>query len=372
MVKPVFFFETIIWQPTTLCNMNCRYCYLPGKENPHTVSDNTVRNLAKSIDEVVARHTFVKGSSVTLVWHGGEPLTLGKSRFAEILEILSPLYEKGVLRHSIVTNGTLIDDEWVALFKKYQFEVGVSLDGPEWANINRVDKDLRPAFRRIMKGIDCLRKHNYPFYILAVVTPDNLNKGKEIYNFLASTGAHLIGFNFVEQEGAHQQRVHWDREKVVKFWQDLYLAWKSNPETQVREFDSFYKWVSIVLSRGTDEEMPVYMDLVPTVSWTGKVTILSPELATTFGESDEFVAGDINRESLGTILQRAIRENWFVKEYLEGVNLCQSVCPYFDYCLGGTPANKYFENGSLRTTETQYCRVKKQWFLDALFETLSI
>lgn len=39
---------------------------------------------------------------------------------------------------------------------------------------------------------------------------------------------------------------------------------------------------------------------------------------------------------------------------------CRDTCGYFDLCGGGAPSNKLGENGRFDSTETLYCRYKKQ------------
>jgi uncharacterized protein len=53
-----------------------------------------------------------------------------------------------------------------------------------------------------------------------------------------------------------------------------------------------------------------------------------------------------------------------------GVDLCRQGCPYFAFCGGGAPANKYFENGTFASTETLFCRLHKQVCLDVALERL--
>jgi len=56
--------------------------------------------------------------------HGGEPLTLLKK---DIEAILAKMYDlRG--RSSVQTNGTLIDDDHIKMFKKYKTFVGISWD----------------------------------------------------------------------------------------------------------------------------------------------------------------------------------------------------------------------------------------------------
>ncbi len=49
-----------------------------------------------------------------------------------------------------------------------------------------------------------------------------------------------------------------------------------------------------------------------------------------------------------------------------GLERCQAECEFFDFCRGAQAGNRYFENGSLATTETNYCRVSRQALVTAL------
>jgi uncharacterized protein len=53
-----------------------------------------------------------------------------------------------------------------------------------------------------------------------------------------------------------------------------------------------------------------------------------------------------------------------------GVEACERRCAYFGFCGGGAPANKWFENGDLASTETLYCRSMVQRPFDVVLECL--
>jgi uncharacterized protein len=53
-----------------------------------------------------------------------------------------------------------------------------------------------------------------------------------------------------------------------------------------------------------------------------------------------------------------------------GVERCRQTCPYFAFCGGGAPANKYFETGTFAATETLFCRLHKQVCLDVTLARL--
>lgn len=104
------------------------------------------------------------------MWHGGEPLALGRARLTALLEPFEPLRAQGRIRHVVQTAATLIDDQWCGLFQRYEFAVGVSIDGPEHANRHRVDRRGRPTFGRAVTGIHALNRHNTPTLQEMIVT----------------------------------------------------------------------------------------------------------------------------------------------------------------------------------------------------------
>jgi uncharacterized protein len=99
------------------CNIQCQYCY----ETPQRDAGNLQHSydMQKMKDAVKA-----EGGPFTLF--GGEPLLVPEKDLEE-------LWSWGVAqfgRNSIQTNGTLINDEHIRMFKQYKVAVGISLDGP--------------------------------------------------------------------------------------------------------------------------------------------------------------------------------------------------------------------------------------------------
>lgn len=59
-----------------------------------------------------------------------------------------------------------------------------------------------------------------------------------------------------------------------------------------------------------------------------------------------------------TDIRTGMRAAW-VREYQRGIAECRATCPYFAFCGGGHPSNRYFELGRMDGTETDYCRNSK-------------
>ena len=50
--------------------------------------------------------------------------------------------------------------------------------------------------------------------------------------------------------------------------------------------------------------------------------------------------------------------------------MCRESCRYFPFCGGGPPGNKHFENGTIASTETLFCRLHMKACLDVTADRL--
>src|SRR4051794_28670364 len=95
----------VVMQPTTLCNLDCAYCYLPFRAEDRRMTAAVAERTAESVNPWAANdHRF------SVVWHGGEPMAAGRRGLAELMAPFA-----GV-EHHIQTNATLIDDAWCDFF----------------------------------------------------------------------------------------------------------------------------------------------------------------------------------------------------------------------------------------------------------------
>jgi uncharacterized protein len=178
-----------------LCNLNCAYCYYLDKERLYGKKKEVMpfHVLERYIQQYINTNQI---PVVTFTWHGGEPLLAGLDFYKKVVD-LQTLYNPGRKKivNAIQTNGTLLNDEWCRFFRRNNFLVGVSLDGPQDVHdAYRLNKDGFSTFGKTMRGIDLLKKHKVEFNTLTVVNNLSEGKGREIYNFLKSTGSQYMQF----------------------------------------------------------------------------------------------------------------------------------------------------------------------------------
>jgi uncharacterized protein len=347
----------VVMQPTTLCNLDCVYCYLPERA--------VDRRMPVSVAEAVAAsaNAWAAAGRFSVVWHGGEPLAAGREHLAALLAPFDPQVE-----HHVQTNATLIDDAWCEFFATYQVRVSISVDGPRGRNGGRVSRAGRPAYDRIMRGVAALRRHGLPFSALAVVSDPAPGRATELYEYFLDLGCDVLGVNIEETEGVNTRGNAHDAAAVRAFWAELVAAWRRNPRIHLREVEWSLRYVGAVLDGTAHDVLPRQLDPIPTIGYDGSVTVLSPELA---GFSDpqygDFSSGNVLTTPLAEILARAARTPW-VGEFLTGVEACRRSCPYFGFCGGGHAANRYFEQGRFDGTETEHCRNSKIRLLEGVLD----
>jgi len=181
------------------CNLDCTYCYYLEKDRlyPDTkkfrMSDEVLEVFVR---DYIASQRRAGAPEIWFSWQGGEPTMLGVGFFETVVELQKKYCpDGGVIRNALQTNGTLIDDEWAAFFKKNEFLIGLSIDGPKDLHDHyRVDRRELPTFDKVMAGLETLKRHEVEFNALVVVNRQNSRRPRDVYRFLKENGVEFMQF----------------------------------------------------------------------------------------------------------------------------------------------------------------------------------
>jgi uncharacterized protein len=181
-----------------VCNLACRYCFYLEKEKlfaPKSAMANWV--MSKSILEQYI-HEYIAsqpGPVVSFAWQGGEPTLLGVDFFLNVVALQQKHAHGKRIENTLQTNGILLDDGWCDFLAQNRFLIGLSIDGPEELHDrHRVDKGGAASFDRVVRGIDCLKKHGVEFNTLTVVNRHNSLYPGKVYRFLKEIGGGFMQF----------------------------------------------------------------------------------------------------------------------------------------------------------------------------------
>jgi serine-type anaerobic sulfatase-maturating enzyme len=176
----------VLAKPTgAACNLQCSYCFFLNKERLYPGSRFRMSDevLETYIRQLIESH---QSQRVTVSWQGGEPTLMGIDFFKKAIAFQEKYRKPGMIfENTLQTNGTLLNDEWCEFFRKHDFLVGISIDGPQHLHdLHRLDKQGRPTFARVMRGLRLLQKHGVDYNILTTVNRVNADHSLEVYEFL--------------------------------------------------------------------------------------------------------------------------------------------------------------------------------------------
>jgi uncharacterized protein len=362
---------TVVVQPTPFCNINCSYCYLPGRTVKASMSQATVRTL---FEKVFASGWY--GTDLTVIWHAGEPLVMPVSFYEQAFTAIDALRPAGLrVHHSLQTNGMLLSAQWCALFRKWQVGVGVSIDGPRRFNdAHRLTRDRRSTYDKTIAGIRLLRNERIPFHVITVLTEDSLAAPEEMLRFFREQGITEVCFNVEESEGAHVSQLFAGQDPQGLYRSFLARFWVAARATgdigMIREIDG-------VLPRifRPSEEAVRNVQVEPfgmlNVDVHGNVATFSPELlGLKSAQYADFLIGNILRDSLAQMRDSPALAA-MTRDIRAGCERCQRECQYFSVCGGGAPVNKLTENGSFDSTRTQFCALTQMVPTDLVLDAFA-
>ena len=361
----------LVLQPTPFCNIRCDYCYLPDRDQrsrmPLAVVQHAVQRL---VDDGLL------GDRLTVVWHAGEPLVMPPAFYDQAIEAVRWIAGPGCqVSQAIQTNAMLIDDAWCALFRRHAVQVGVSIDGPAWLHDrHRVTRRGHGTHADTLRGIGRLRAHGIPFHAIAVVTAQTLGHADAFADFFEALGVTELGCNFDEAEGAHAASSVLGHEAAHQaFLARLFeRAQASQGRLTLREQTLSWRRLDPALPRLSWQgiESPDNAQVLPfaivNVGWQGDFSSFSPELlGLASAEFGGFTLGNVLQGGyLASTQGERFERLWAAIR--RGTEACRQSCRYFDCCGGGAPVNKLFENGSLASAETLYCRSMVQRPIEAV------
>ena len=172
--------DPFILNVTEQCSNRCRYCVYGGAYGHERVHSQRVMSLETAIKgvEFYCRHHGVATGTVSLSFYGGEPMfEEGMERIKAVLAYVHQHYPTLIVKSSFTTNGNHLTEENCRFLIENDFQILVSLDGPEdIQNRYRVTYAGDPTFATIMKGLQRLHDLSPDYYarrvsFCSVLTP---------------------------------------------------------------------------------------------------------------------------------------------------------------------------------------------------------
>jgi uncharacterized protein len=202
--------DTVIIKVASACNLNCTYCYVYNHE------DQGWRSRPKFVDDAVFDRTLTAiekycmlrdGHRINLLFHGGEPTLIGTARFDRLATRAREVLGERLGGMTMQTNATLLNDEWMEVFRRHDIHVGVSMDGPPEAHdARRVDHRGRGSSSRVVAGVELLQDSGLDPGLLCVIDPNA--SGVDAYGYFRSLGFKRMDFLFPDCSHDSKDRLY--------------------------------------------------------------------------------------------------------------------------------------------------------------------
>ncbi len=192
------------------CNFRCLYCYLGEKQNK-IVSDDTLNSAIEFVN-----NNFNDEKFIFLTFIGGEPL-LQKNQIINVANKIHKNYPnlRERVHFNIVTNGYLLDDDFIEFLKRNYFYMVFSIDGSrDTQDHNRRLGNGHGTFDKVYKNLQKCRENIKSLTVRMTVHPDNISNLARDVEFMMSTGCHSIGFVPAYEED-------WNPINIGKFKENL-------------------------------------------------------------------------------------------------------------------------------------------------------
>lgn len=318
---------------THSCNYTCRFCRYA---NHPSLSRMQVEKVQSYITKVIKYNLSNDRPIVVIIFHGGEPLLWGLKNFKQIMSFEEACEEKYNIKivNRIQTNGFLITDEWIGLFKKYNFEVGISLDGPLFMNAHYGKNGNDNSMEAVLNNIRKLKDNRISHGILSVITQQHLGHEEEFYNFWKEAGITNLCLRYCYNP--EDQEVI-DAELLGDFLIhlfDLYILDDAKCNIRIREFDDaiskLFNNTCRICSNACRERCGKYLmiDSSGMVYFCDELTL----------ENGDSLIGNLNTDSIAEVVDS--------KHYHDISESCKRIlkvrcekCPVYHICGGGCRRN---------------------------------
>jgi radical SAM protein with 4Fe4S-binding SPASM domain len=345
--------KTVFLHITSRCNLSCAHCY-------YSVASSRASDLSTSkVLDLLKECADLGGTSATI--SGGEPLL-----HPDLRRILSRACE--TLNVQLLTNGTLINEEWAAYLADLPLSIQVSLDGPT-REIHEAIRG-RGTFDRTRRAIGRLQKAGLKDRLVLATTiiKANLSHLDEMMGFARAHQIPLIRFLPLRRTGSAER--NWDK-VGSKRWASAYRHFyetvqQASPEngTGLEVSCGLAGFVPFRQDDAQDDDIWCPVGTRVVVSADGNA------YPCTLLMRDEYSLGSVHDRSLSRIIRskEMARTCRILTERRTAIPKCAQ-CLWADFCQAGCMGLALDQQGDVWDTDV-FCDYRKKAYAAAFGKVL--
>jgi uncharacterized protein len=348
------------------CNLACDYCYFffngdsSSDDRPAIVAKSTVRDVGRFLGDG-ARDLGIK--AVVIALHGGEPLMVGKRRFATFVEtLMETISPHATLRFGIQTNGVLLDEEWLDLLARYSIRLGISIDGPKHIHDSvRTDHKGGGSYDRVVAALELAQAHRAKRGLeepgaIAVVHPGS--SAREVYNHLV----HELGLRRLDFLLPKDNWDNFDARKVQlvgDFYLDLLDCWLEDDDPTINIRTLKVMLAPFLTDLGLDIRTNHLMDLTEAITIRSDGDVSPDDTLPSLGQQFRDTGHNVSRSTLAEFYADPVWDD--IRATVHSPPDACAGCEWLRVCGGGEIVTRYSKALGFNNP-TIYCQYYKGMF----------
>lgn len=324
------------------CNLRCKHCFMGG------APERTEQLATDEVKGLLADFAAKGGKYVTL--SGGEPLLYRD--FGAITRHVAELDLYG----TVISNGTVLKNEQIALLDRLGFNLAISLDGitPQTNTLIRGRSPARPI-DAIARTLDIIGPDRFILSFTPVKA--NLDELPRLFDFIDTMGIRRLNLSLYEGVGRavdHGGLLNLDAADRVRIIAAVYrqaIAWAGRVEI---DFNDTRNILTQFSGRTAGELHPL---------WRGvRVTSSGDVYPSSFGAVERFRLGNIRAMPFRRLLESEVLEELYeaLLDRDAKTPKCRE-CAWRQICRGGSVASAYCANGEVYSPDA-YCEAYLEVF----------
>ena len=337
---------------TDRCNLACKYCFRDLSQDQKLISDEVLDLICNRIADFCIQHHI---SNFSIQPWGGEPL-LAINKIFHIRDFFTTKNLNPQI--SIETNGTLITDDIALKLARRNISVGVSIDGPPSIHDSqRVTRGGSPSFKRVLQGIDRLKKcgHENTLSTISVITKTSIGCARELLDFFSKEmKLKHVKFNIIR--GNSEDLLSPSPIEIKKFIEDLFdgLIQLYEDGYDLTEGNIVERLYNLLLRRNRNIcKSRGCMGGRSMISFNKYGYVFPCEMT----DYTEEKIGDIHENiDFCEMITEAEKTNAYYKE--KRIDACDS-CPWWYFCRGGCSTAIRYKNKQYKGIDENECLINK-------------
>ena len=199
----------LLIMPTDMCNMNCIYCF-------HSLYNENIDKMTLATLRRLYDITFKEYSDITVIWHGGEPLTMGIDFYKNAIEMQKE-YNVNI-KNRMQSNLVLMTDEFADFLCKNNIGIGTSFDGVN----NEV---LRGYSSKILDGRNKILNNGKNCGFIMVISSKNYDTLIDSYEYFKSLNANFSINPYISSKYKDNDLLKLNNDDTVKKLIEFFNYW---------------------------------------------------------------------------------------------------------------------------------------------------